>query len=394
VDFDDTPEEIAFRTEARAWLECHAERLSADAMKSPMGGHGPEYVANCRRWQRTLHDGGWAGITWPKGHGGRGGTGRQAGIFAKEQSAFDVSNGVFAVGVGMVGPTLMSHGTSEQVDRYLAPMLRGEEIWCQLFSEPGAGSDLAGLATRARRDGSEWVVDGQKVWTSGAQHSDFAILLARTDSDVPKHQGITFFIVDMQTPGIDVRPLRQITGVAHFNEVFLTGVRIPHSNIVGEVNAGWTVALTTMGHERALIGGIGGVGFDSVLQLARRMDRVDDPLVRQSLASVFTRMEILKYLGYRVQTAASQGRAPGPESSVMKLAYSMHLASLGDFGLELEGASGMLNDGSAIDEGEWQRQFLNQWTVRIGGGTDQIQRNIIGERVLGLPREPKPQSIR
>jgi alkylation response protein AidB-like acyl-CoA dehydrogenase len=283
MDFDDTPEEARFRAEARSWLSGTARPRSGQEMKSPMGGHGAEYVASCRRWQRTLHDGGWAGITWPEEHGGRGGSSRQAGIFAHEQSAYDVSNGVFAVGIGMVGPTVMAHGTTEQMDRYLGPMLRGEEIWCQLFSEPGSGSDLASLTTRAVADGDSWIVNGQKVWTSGAQHSDFAILLARTDMEAPRHRGITFFIVDMRTPGIEVRPLRQITGVAHFNEVFLTDVRIPQENIVGNVNEGWSVALATMGHERTLIGGIGGIGFPELLQLARKMDRAGDAVVRHEL---------------------------------------------------------------------------------------------------------------
>ena len=390
MDFDDTPDEARFRAEARTWLSSHAQLRSQEAMKSPMGGHGDEYVAGCRRWQRTLHEGGWAGITWPEGHGGRGGTGRQAGIFAEEQSAYDVSNGVFAVGIGMVGPTLMAHGTSEQQDRYLILMLQGEEIWCQLFSEPGAGSDLASLTTSAVRDGDSWIVNGQKVWTSGAQHSDFAILLTRTDVEARRHRGITFFIVDMRTPGIEVRPLRQITGIAHFNEVFLTDVRIPHANVVGGVNQGWSVALSTMGHERTLIGRIGGVGFPELLQLAGKMGRRNDAVVRHQLVSAFTRLELIKYLGYRVQTAASHGREPGPESSVIKLAYSRHLASLGDLGMALTGAAGMLSHGDAVDDGEWERLFLNQWTVRIGGGTEQIQRNVIGERVLGLPREPKP----
>jgi alkylation response protein AidB-like acyl-CoA dehydrogenase len=268
-------------------------------------------------------------------------------------------------------------------------MLRGEEIWCQLFSEPGAGSDLAGLSTRAVRDGDEWVVNGQKVWTSGAQHSDLGILMTRTNPDAPKHKGITYFVVDMKTAGIDVRPLRQITGVAHFNEVFLTDVRIPHENVVGDVNGGWAVAVTTMAHERALIGGGVGLAFRDVLRLAKASGRTGDRRVRQSLSAAYARFEVLKYLGYRVQTAASQGRPPGPESSVMKLAYSQHLAALGDLVLALEGASGMLDGADAPDDGQWQQHFLNQWSSRIGGGTDQIQRNVIGERVLGLPGEPR-----
>ncbi|MCU1460573.1 MAG: acyl-CoA dehydrogenase [Acidimicrobiales bacterium] len=389
MDFDDTPEEAAFRAEALAWLEAHAAPRDLDTTRPSMGGFGDEYVRQCQQWQRTLYDGGWAGITWPKEYGGRGGTGRQAGIFSQEQAKFDVSNGVFAVGIGMVGPTLMAHATDAQKERYLGPMLRGEEIWCQLFSEPGAGSDLAGLSTKAVRDGDEWLVNGQKVWTSGAQHSTFGILMTRTDPDAPKHEGITYFVVDMATPGIDVRPLRQITGVAHFNEVFLTDVRVPNDNVVGEPNGGWRVAVTTMAHERALIGGGVGLGFRDVLRLARSCGRTDDGRVRQALATAYGRFEVLKFLGYRVQTAASQGRPPGPESSVMKLAYSQHLAALADLVLSLEGAAGMLNGDDAPDAGQWQQHFLNQWSSRIGGGTDQIQRNVIGERVLGLPREPR-----
>jgi alkylation response protein AidB-like acyl-CoA dehydrogenase len=389
LDFDDTPEEAAFRAEARAWLEAHAPPRDPDAPRVSMGGVGPTYVQQCKQWQRTLFDGGWAGIPWPKEYGGRGGTGQQAAIFAQEQAKFDVSNGVFAVGIGMVGPTIMAHGTDAQKQRYLTPMLRGEEVWCQLFSEPGAGSDLAGLSTRAERDGDEWVVNGQKVWTSGAQHSDFGILMTRTNPDAPKHKGITYFVVDMQTPGVDVRPLRQINGVAHFNEVFLTDVRVPHENVVGEPNGGWGVALTTMAHERSLIGGGVGLGFRDVLRLARACGGTDDPRTRQSLATAYIRFEVLKYLGYRVRTAASQNRQPGPESSVMKLGYSQHLAAIGDLVLALEGPAGMLHGDDAPDGGEWQQHFLNQWSSRIGGGTDQIQRNVIGERVLGLPGEPR-----
>jgi alkylation response protein AidB-like acyl-CoA dehydrogenase len=301
-----------------------------------------------------------------------------------------VDTGVFAVGIGMVGPTLMVHGTSAQQERYLRPLLRGGEVWCQLFSEPGAGSDLAGLRTRAERDGDEWVVNGQKVWSSGAHHSDLGILLARTDPDAPKHRGITYFVVDMRTSGIDVRPLRQITGVAHFNEVFLTDVRIPHENVVGEVNGGWAVAHTTLGNERTLIGGGTQIGFGDFRRLAEEQGRVDDPIMRQRLAAAFSRFEILKYLGQRAQAASRQGKPPGPESSVLKLAVSRHVSLNGDLALALERADGMLIHDDAPYGGYWQQQFLGQWGVRIGGGTDQVQRNVIGERVLGLPAEPRP----
>ncbi|MHB8669143.1 MAG: acyl-CoA dehydrogenase family protein [Acidimicrobiales bacterium] len=395
MDFDDSPEEARLRAEARAWLESVAplrtgEADLADRARSDSSSAASvEHVRRCREWQAKLYEGGWAGITWPREYGGRGGTSLEASIFAQEQARFDVSAGSFAVAVGMVGPTLIAHGTDAQKARYLAPILRGEEVWCQLFSEPGAGSDLAGLACRAVSDGDEWVVDGQKVWTSGAQHSELAILLARTDPGVPKHRGLSYFILDMATPGVEVRPLRQISGVAHFNEVFLNDVRIPDENRVGEVNGGWTVALTTLANERTLIGSGGGTSFDHLRRLALDSGAGSDARARQRLAESFIRFEVLRYLGLRVQTAVSQGRSPGPESSVLKLAYSLHVAELGDLGLSLEGARGALIDADAPLSGFWQQQFLGQWSIRIGGGTDQIQRNVIGERVLGLPTEPR-----
>jgi len=391
VDFDDTSEEALLRAEARAWLEQHAAPVPEDASSrsSPWGNDEKEHVRRCKNWQRTLYEGGWAGITWPKEYGGRGGSSIEAAVFNQEQSRFDVSTGIFAVGLGMVGPTLIAHGSPEQKERYLDPLLRGEEVWCQLFSEPGAGSDLAGLSTRAVRDGDEWVVNGQKVWNSGAHFSDLGILLARTDPSQPKHRGITYFIVDMRTPGIDVRPLRQITGAAHFNEVFLTDVRIPAENVVGEVGSGWGVAVTTLANERTLIGGSSSFPFEGVATLAREFGRDRDPVTRQDLAAAYSRSEIMRFLGYRVQTALSHGRMPGPESSVLKLAYSQHLSRTGDLIMAIQGAAGGLAGADAPAGGYWLTYFLNQWASRIGGGTDQIQRNIIGERVLGLPAEPR-----
>jgi alkylation response protein AidB-like acyl-CoA dehydrogenase len=240
------------------------------------------------------------------------------------------------------------------------------------------------------RDGDEFVVDGQKVWNSGAQHSDWGILLARTNPDVPKHKGITYFLVDMRTPGIDVRPLRQITGHAHFNEVFLTGVRIPAGNVLGEVDGGWAVTHTTLANERTLIGGANqGVTTQRIVDLARRCGRDQDPLVRQGIAAFHTRTRLLRFMNYRVQTALSQGKPPGPEAATTKLFLSQHLARTGDLVLEIEAAGGMLSRESALDDGAWQHVFLQQWASRIGGGTDNIQRNALGERVLGLPGEPR-----
>jgi alkylation response protein AidB-like acyl-CoA dehydrogenase len=392
VDFDDTPEEAAFRAEARAWLVANApakgspEDFSTGMLEGTMDPK--EFMERVKAWQRQLVDAGWAGITWPKKYGGRGGTAMQAAIWTQEASQFGVATTTFAVGIGMAGPTIMRHGTEEQKDRYLPPMLRGDEVWCQLFSEPDAGSDLANISTRAIRDGDEWVVTGQKVWTSGAADSDWGILLARTDPDVPKHKGITYFLVDMKTPGFDIRPLKQMTGSEHFSEVFLDEVRIPHENVLGEVNGGWACALTTLANERGLIAGANKAS-DAValIGLARKRGRADDPVLRQKLVDCWTRQQIQRYLGFRLQTALSKGVPPGPETSVMKLFAAEYLRRLGNTALEMLGPEGAL-----IDEGmpagvDWQQRFLYAPAIRIAGGSNEVQKNIMAERVLGLPGE-------
>jgi acyl-CoA dehydrogenase len=342
-----------------------------------------EHTRRQKEWQGTLHEHGWAGITWPKEFGGRGGTPLQQAIFTQEHNQYGVNVGAFSVAIGMAGPTILRHGTDEQKDRFLRPMLRGEVLWCQLFSEPGAGSDLAGVTTKAVRDGDEWVVTGQKVWTSMATESEWGILLARTDPEAPKHKGITYFIVDMATPGFDVRPLRQMTGASHFSEVFIDGVRIPAENVLGEVNGGWACAVTTLSNERGLIAG-GNRSSDSVALIAQaqKLGRSDDPVLRQALVDCWTRQQIQRYLGYRAQTAMSQGRAPGPETSIMKLFAAEYLRRLGNAALEMLGPDGMLNN-------DWGQRFLHAPSIRIAGGSNEIQRNIVGERVLGLPRDPK-----
>jgi alkylation response protein AidB-like acyl-CoA dehydrogenase len=396
MNFEDTPEEAGFRAEVRAFLEAHARPKSADSLAGSYYSSAPSeederrHVEECQAWQRVKYDNGWAGITWPQAYGGRGGTAVQQGIFNQEEAKYDVGTGVFSVGIGMAGPTIITHGTEAQKQRFLDPMLRGEEIWCQLFSEPNAGSDLAGLRTTAVRDGDEWVVNGQKVWNSGAHYSHWGILLTRTDPDAPKHRGITYFLVDMRTPGIEVRPLKQITGAAHFNEVFLTDVRIPHENLLGAPNAGWGPILTTLANERTLIGGSQSqVSMKEFIGLARHFGVADDPVVRQELVRQHTYMETIRFMGYRVQTAASKGVAPGPESSVLKLAATRRLGHAGDLAMAISGAAGMLAEHDAWMQGFWQQQFLNQWMSKIGGGTDQVQRNIVGENVLGLPSEPR-----
>ena len=399
MELGDSAEEAAFRAEARAWLTEHAppfEARGAAALQHGRSAASQEEYAKvereshdaAREWQAELYKGGWAGISWPKSFGGRGGTPMQTAIFAEEQARFTVSNGPLMVSINMVGPTLMAHGTQEQQDEHLEKIISGQEVWCQLYSEPGAGSDLASLRTRAVRDGDEWVVNGQKVWNSSARAADWAILLARTDVDVPKHQGITYFIVDMRTPGIDVRPLRQASGAYHFNEVFLDDVRIPASNVVGDVGDGWRVARTTLANERAMIGGGGSRGqIPALIDLARKFGKNEDPLVRQAIAKVVTSEALLRYLGMRSRTALSKGVQPGPEGSVMKLIVGLHLTAVADAALEIEGPAGMLADDDAPSGGDWQQARINTWMTRIGGGTDEVQHNVLAERILGLPRE-------
>ncbi|GAA0957950.1 acyl-CoA dehydrogenase family protein [Actinocorallia libanotica] len=402
MELQDTPELAAFRAEARAWLDENApafsgrvkHRLHNESADSPEEYEAAERasVAAAGAWQARLRAGGWAAVSWPEAFGGRGGTPAQEAVFAEECERFDVSVGPLMVGLKMVGPTLMRHGTRAQCAEHLPPLLNGERVWCQLYSEPGAGSDLAGLRTRAVRDEAtgDWIVTGQKVWTSSAPVADWAILLARTNVDVPKHQGITYFLLDMRTPGIEVRPLRQMNGSYHFNEVFLDEVRVPASNVVGEVDAGWKVVHTTLAAERAMIGGGGGEKARLLVELARSLGRLDDPLVRQHIAEVFTLDEVLRFLGLRMRAAIARGVPPGPEGSIMKLLVARRAHRAAEAALAIEGAHGLLLGADAPQEGAWQQQLLSAQGLRIGGGTDFIQLNTIAERILGLPRQRHP----
>jgi len=394
MDFADTPAEAAFRAECRAWLEANARPREPGAGPDVLALLGTEVdtetaLAEARAWQAKAAADGWAGIGWPREHGGRGATIMEQIVFNQEAARFHVPDHVFRIGIDMGGPTVIAHGTAEQQDRWLRPLLTGEEIWCQLFSEPSAGSDLAALRTTAVRDGDEWVVNGQKVWSSGAHYSQWGMLLARTDPDAPKHQGITYFLLDMSTPGIEVRPLRQMTGAAHFNEVFFTDVRIPDRDRLGDVNDGWRVAQTTLLNERAAIVGLLGDrnAAEPLIELARKIEEegrpgTSDPRVRQELAQVYVESAILRYLGMRIVTAFSRGVLPGPEASVAKLAMGKLLRRTGSLALDLLGPAGALYDPV------WTGAFLAAPAVRIAGGSDEVQRTIIGDRVLGLPKEP------
>jgi alkylation response protein AidB-like acyl-CoA dehydrogenase len=395
MDFTDTPEEAAFRAEARAWLDAHAERLKPGERAAGIEVRAePGSLRRAQEWQAKKADAGWACITWPKEYGGRGATAIQSVIWNQEEARYRTPPNIFAIGQGMLGPTIMVHGTSEQKQRYLPPMLRGDEIWCQLFSEPSAGSDLAGLRTSAVRDGDDWVINGQKIWTTGAQYCKWGMVVCRSDPNAEKHKGITYFIVDMQAPGIDIRPIKQINGLSGFNEVFFTDVRVADKNRVGGVNEGWRAALTTLMNERHSIGGgAGGPDFKDLVQLAKHTTwngrpALDDHAVRQQLARFYTRLKGLQYTSYRTQTALSRGQTPGPESSIGKLVGAPLRQEMALFALDLEGPAGAsLDPVAAPQDAVWQHSFLGAPGLRLAGGTDEILRNIIAERVLGLPPE-------
>ncbi len=399
MDFDDTPEEAAFRAEARAWLAANAApRAYDESPETPLGERADaETVRAAQAWQAKKFDTGFACITWPREYGGRGSTPIQNVIWHQEEARFRTPPNLFLIGIGMAGPTFLVHGSEEQKRRYLPAMARGDEIWCQLFSEPGAGSDLAGLRTSAVRDGEHWIVNGQKIWTTGAQYCDFGILVARTDPDLPKHAGLTYFIVDMNAPGIEVRPIQQINGGTGFNEVFFSDVNVPDHNRVGAVGNGWAVAIATLMNERASTSNLGGVRYlPRLFELCSELplgagSALQNPAVRQRLADFTVRGMGLRTTGYRILTALSHGGIPGPEASLGKLAGARLAQEMADFALELQGSAGMtLGAPETPQQSEWQELCLLMPGLRIAGGTDEILRTIIAERVLRLPPEPRP----
>ncbi len=397
MDLRDTPQEAEFRAECRAWLDANAPHELRPALEASSFGRsalsGDDYLKYCQEWQAKKADAGWACLTWPKEYGGAGLTPMHHVIWAQEEGVYGMLSSVFIIGIGMCGPTLMAYASEEDKRKHLPPMARGEVIWCQLFSEPGAGSDLAGLRTRSVRDGSDWVVNGQKVWTSGAQYSEWGILVTRSDFDVPKHKGLTYFFVDMKSPGIDIRPIQQAHGDAGFNEVFFTNVRIPDAQRLGAEGDGWAVAITTLMNERLAIGGSAGTGWDDLFELARDLDSgngrfLDDPAVRDQLATWYVATAGLRYTGYRAQTALSQGRMPGPENSFGKIVAGNTMQQVASCALELQDAAGLMTDPAhTVNDGKFPAMMMRSLGMRIEGGTDEILKNIIAERVLGLPGE-------
>ncbi len=385
--------EERFRREVSEWLD---ENLPAGwgTPEFPMPETMEEEVAFTRRWLAKLHRGGWAGISWPREVGGRGCSLVEQLIFHEEYGRHRAPS-LMSLGVGMalVGPTLIHHGSDVQKRRFLGRILAGEELWCQGFSEPNSGSDLASLRTRADVVGDELVVNGQKIWTSYARFAQWCILLVRTDFQAPKHKGITYVLLDMKTPGITIRPLREITGHEWFNEVFFDNVRIPRENVVGGLNRGWPITMTTLGHERS-------VGaphtrlmeeLKDVIRLAKQRTpngRIASPVARQKIAQHFIETEIMRFSGYRTLTQVLKRGEPGPEGSILKIFWSELDQRMKDTAVELEGPYSQVVKGSsrAIEGGRWQHDLLWSRAATLYAGTSEVQRNIISQRVLGLPR--------
>jgi alkylation response protein AidB-like acyl-CoA dehydrogenase len=397
MDLNYTPEDIAFRKQVRQWLE-------ANLPKEPL-----KTLEERRAWHTKLYEAGFIGMGWPKAYGGQEARPMEQAIVGEEMARYNVPAGVGGLGISIVGPTIIHHGTEEQKQRFVKNILTGDEIWCQLYSEPNSGSDLASLQCRADIDGDEFVINGQKIWTSGAHHSDWGLMLARTDRGASKHQGISCILVDMRQPGIEVRPLKQISGSSEFSEVFFTNVRVPADNLVGELNAGWHIAQTTLGYER------GGNTLSRVSRLLEQYNRlievanelrvdgtraIDDPMTRQRLGQIYAEIEVLRYASLRILSRLEKGLRPGPEASIAKLHYSELDKRLQEIILDILGPYGQQLTNLPQDvaytaggapgqeaEGSWAYPFVWSRAGTIYAGSSEIQKNILGERVLGLPKE-------
>ena len=391
MDFRDNPQEGAYRAEVQAWLAANAPaaREGRDAPGDDSQSDDP--MARAKAWQTKKAEAGYACITWPKEWGGGGGTPIHNVIFGQEEAKYGVQSGYFTIGLGMCVPTVMAFADDETKQRFVGPAVRGEEIWCQLFSEPSGGSDVAGLRTRAVRDGADWVINGQKVWTTGAQHCDFGIVLVRTNPDKPKHKGLTMFWIDMHAPGVDIRPIHQMSGGSEFNEIYFTDVRVKDSQRLGEVDDGWRVSLVTLMNERLAVGGASGADYSMILRLARDLDTADGPALknaafRERLADWYVQAEGLKNTRMRTMTALSRGQTPGPESSIGKIIAANQLQDLSNTAVEMEEQFGIINDPALAPlQAAFHQGVMFAPGLRIAGGTDEILKNIIAERVLGLP---------
>ena len=391
MDFNDTPQEAEFRAKVRAWLGENAAKYKG----LPEAEGRDAFIARAKEWQKTKHAAGYTGITWPKEMGGQGLSPMHSIIFGQEESKTSAPTGLYAIGLGMCIPTVFKHGNAQVIERYVPKALEGDEIWCQLFSEPAAGSDLAGIRTRAVMDGDDWVINGQKVWTTNAHLSDYGIIVTRTDPSKPKHKGLTMFIVDMHAPGVEARPLKQMSGGADFNEVFFTDVRVPDAWRLGEVGDGWKVALTTLMHERLAVGGKPrhSPDYNTLIDLARRIETEAGPAieathVRQKIADVYLADEGIKLTQMRALSALSKGQIPGAEQSISKVVVAKNMQDMAAFALDLSEAAGFLADSGDLER--LRGSYMWSAGLRIAGGTDEILKNIIAERVLGLPGDLRP----
>ncbi len=393
MDLNLTAEELQFRDELRAWLAANLPKDWNEWREKPIEVSFP-YL---RAWQRKLHEGGWAAVSWPREYGGRSASLMQQAIFWEEMARVDAPPTANTLGLGIIGPTIISHGTEAQKKRYIPKILSAEEIWCQGFSEPNAGSDLAGLQTEARLDGGDYIVNGQKVWTSYGWVGDWCELVVRTDPSVAKHKGLTVLLVDMKSPGVDVRPLRQMTGESEFSEIFFRDVRVPAANVLGEVNDGWNVAISTLMHERGAFGARLHLLFkrniDRLIELSHTIQRnggsaAKDPLIRQKLAQCYAEVEIMRLNQLRAFSRMAATGVPGPEGSILKIFWSELNQRVQQIAQELLGPYGQLlgADRHAIDHGIWSYGYLRSRGNTIEAGTSEVQRNIIGHFVLGLPR--------
>jgi alkylation response protein AidB-like acyl-CoA dehydrogenase len=395
MDLSDSREEMEFRLTARQWLEQNRPSGMMDrGFALPID---QESIRTLRDWQRRLYDAGYLGIAWPAEYGGQGKTIIESAIFNEEMARVRAPAPLNELGLSMGGPTILEHGTEEQKQRFVKKILTCEEVWCQGFSEPGSGSDLAALGTRATLQGDEFVVNGQKVWTSLGHIADWCMLLVRTEPNAPKHRGISYLLVDMHSPGITVQPLKQMTGEAEFNQMFFEDVRVPRENLLGPLNGGWGVAITTLMNERATLS-LATVmrfrnTFEDLAQLARQVLREGTcPLsaaqVRQTLAQFYVDVESMKYLAYRNFSRLQRGGTPGPEGSISKVLWSELNQRMNEFGLVLQGSRAILAEdcAEAIDRGRWQYGLLRSRGNTIEEGTSEIQRGIIAERLLGLPK--------
>jgi alkylation response protein AidB-like acyl-CoA dehydrogenase len=387
VDLDDTQEQAAYRAQVRSWLAEHASE--APVLDGPGAIRDEsEIIAARRAWQGKLAEGALAGVTWPREFGGQGLGPIEQVICNQEIAKAKVPGILDAIGVGMLGPTIIAHGTDEQKGRYLGPMLHGDEVWCQLFSEPAAGSDLAAVQTRARlQDDGSWRLSGQKVWTTNAQFASYGLLLARTDSDVPKHKGLTMFIVPIDGHGVTVRGLRQISGEAEFNEVFFDDVAIDADAVVGGVGNGWATALTTLMFERVTIGlGSEGMGYNSnrfAEAIAADAEARRDPEVRHQLGEIASELLAVRFTGYRTLSALQKGQVPGPESGLAKITIVNGAIKAGDLIADVVGPDAL------AEENQWAYMISFLPGLKSAGGTEEILRNTVGERVLGLPPAPR-----